>query len=82
MRGGLTSLPRCDTLRIVAIELTDILSLNEARESLNIGRMTLWRWIHDGKITCVKVGGRNMILKSEVERINREKNEQAAEPAA
>ena len=56
----------------MAIELTDILSLNETWKSLNIGRMTLWRWIRDGKITCVKVGGRNMILKSEVERVKRE----------
>ena len=63
----------------MVIELTDLLSLTDARKSLNIGRMTLWRWVRDGRIVYIKVGGRTMIPRSEVERLNRERNEQATE---
>jgi len=61
------------------IELHDFVNQTRAAEILNISRMTLWQWIKDGKIQAVIVGGLRMIPQSEVERLKREINEQAAE---
>ena len=66
------------------IELHDYVNQSRAAEALGISRMTIWQWIKDGKIQAVIIGGARMIPQSEVERLKREINEQAAggEPAA
>jgi len=61
------------------IELHDFVNQTRAAELLGISRMTLWQWIKDGKIQAVIVGGLRMIPQSEVARLKREINEQAAE---
>jgi len=61
------------------IELHDFVNQKRAAEILGITRMTIWQWIKDGKIQAVIVGGLRMIPQSEVERLTREMNEQAAE---
>ena len=64
------------------IELHDFVNQTRAAEILGVSRMTLWQWIKDGKIQAVIVGGLRMIPQSEVERLTREINEQAAGSAA
>ena len=61
------------------IELHDYVNQTRAAEILGISRMTLWQWLKDGKVQAVIVGGLRMIPQSEVERLKREINEQAAE---
>ena len=58
------------------IESPDLYDADEVAEILGIGYATVWRWIKAGKLIPVKMGGRTLIPKSEVERI---KNNQAAE---
>jgi len=60
------------------IELYDFVNQKRAAEILGISRQTIWQWIKDGKIQAVIVGGLRMIPQSEVERLKREMNEQAA----
>ena len=64
------------------IELHDFVNQTRAAEILGISRQTLWQWLKDGKLQAVIVGGLRMIPQSEVERLKREINKQAAEPAA
>jgi excisionase family DNA binding protein len=58
------------------IELKDYLNQSAAAEFLKVSRMTIWRWMEEGNITYVIIGGFRMIPRSEVERIA-EENKQA-----
>lgn len=60
------------------IELHDFVNQKRAAEILGVSRMTIWQWIKDGKIQAVIVAGLRMIPQSEVERLKREINEEAA----
>ncbi len=60
------------------IESPDLYDADEAAKILGIGYVTVWRWIRAGKLIPVKMGGRTLIPKSEIERFNKKK-EQAAE---
>ena len=60
------------------IESPDLYDADEAARILGIGYATVWRWIRAGKLIPVKMGGRTLIPKSEIERLNK-KNEQTAE---
>jgi len=66
------------------LELKDFVNQTKAAKILGVSRMTLWQWITDGKLQAVIVGGFRMIPQSEIERLKRERSEQAAsgEPAA
>lgn len=44
---------RSVSMERVTINVTDILTPTKAAEYLGIHRMTLWRWVKDGKITPV-----------------------------
>ncbi len=61
------------------IELHDFVNQTRAAETLGISRMTIWQWLKEGRIQAVIVGGLRMIPQSEVDRLKREINEQAAE---
>ncbi|GAI69994.1 unnamed protein product [marine sediment metagenome] len=61
------------------IELHDYVNQTRTAEILGISRMTLWQWLKDGRIQAVIVGGLRMIPQSEIERLKKEKNNQAAE---
>ncbi|GAI83469.1 unnamed protein product, partial [marine sediment metagenome] len=56
----------------------------EAAQLIGIGYATLYRWIRAGKLTPIRIAGRTLIPKSEVDRLKKEKNEQTAggKPAA
>ena len=63
------------------VEIEDLYDVDEAADLLGKGVATIWRRIRDDKIIVVRIAGRTLIPKSEIERF---KNNQATEsgPAA
>ncbi|MBA7668867.1 hypothetical protein ES703_76984 [subsurface metagenome] len=57
----------------------DIVTVPEAAKQLGRPKMTLYRWIEADKLIAFKLGGILFIPVTEVERLNNEKNNQAAE---
>jgi excisionase family DNA binding protein len=45
--------------------------IGQAADRLNVSRWTLARWLADGEVRCVELGGRRYIPASELERLNR-----------
>ena len=64
------------------IELQDFVNQTSAAKILGVTRMTIWNWIKEGKLQVVIVAGLRMIPQSEVDRLKREINEQAADDSA
>lgn len=54
-------------------EINDILTVPDAAKELGKPKMTLYRWIDAGKITCVRLGGVLFIPRKELERLKKEK---------
>ena len=48
--------------------MSELLTLKAVAELLKVHTQTLYYWRNHGKITFVKVGGRNRITREEVER--------------
>lgn len=44
-------------------------SVLEAAASIGVGKSTIWRWIHDGRLKTVKLGGRTLIRREELVRL-------------
>ncbi|MBA7699650.1 hypothetical protein ES703_108349 [subsurface metagenome] len=59
----------------LVVDTAEIYDTNEAARLLGIGYATLYRWIKDGKLIPLRVGGRTLIPKSEVERLKQEATE-------
>jgi excisionase family DNA binding protein len=53
---------------------TDAYGPEEAAKLLGKGEATIWRWLRDGKILAVKVGGRTLIPEKEIERLKKEQD--------
>ena len=53
----------------LVFENIDLFSVKEAAFQLNVSKMTLYRWMENGKIQSVQVGAQRAIPKSEIERI-------------
>ena len=51
---------------------TDAYGPEETAKLLGKGIATIWRWIRDGKIIAVRVGGRTFIPKQEIERLKKQ----------
>ncbi|MBA7675924.1 hypothetical protein ES703_84163 [subsurface metagenome] len=65
------------------IESDDLFDVTEAAKLLGRGYATIYRWIASGKVIPVRMDNRTLIPRSEIERLKREINEQAAsKPAA
>jgi len=58
------------------ITIDNVYETTEAARLIGIGYATLYRWIKRGKLIPIRIAGRTLIPKSEVERL---KNEKAAE---
>lgn len=59
---------------VMPLEIDDYLNQTRAGEMLGVTRVTIWNWIQSGKIQSVIVGGRQLIPKSEVDRLKEERN--------
>jgi len=60
----------------------DVLTVAAAAEEIGIHHATLYRWAEAGKVAFVRFGGIMFIPVTEVERLRRKRNNQAAESAA
>jgi len=60
------------TLKVNAV--ADAYGPEEAAKLLGKGEATIWRWIRGEKILVVRVGGRTLIPKKEIERLQRERD--------
>lgn len=43
--------------------------VDEAADSLGVGRSTVWRWIQEGRLKTLKLGGRTLIRREELVRL-------------
>jgi excisionase family DNA binding protein len=53
----------------VIFQSNDIVNVSYAATKLNVSRMTIYRWVKEGKILAVKFGKSTFIPKSEIERL-------------
>ncbi|NVM23475.1 MAG: helix-turn-helix domain-containing protein [Desulfobacterales bacterium] len=60
-------------------EVRELYTVPEAAKELSKPHMTLYRWIDADKLIAIRLGGILFVPVSEVERLKREKNKQAAE---
>ena len=58
------------TIKVDAI--ADAYGPEEAAKLLEKGVATIWRWIRNEKIIVVRIGGRTLIPKREIERLQKE----------
>lgn len=59
----------------IILESTDLTNVATAAAELHVTRMTIYRWVNDGKILAVKFGKSTFIPKSEIERLNKKGGE-------
>ena len=57
------------TIKVDAV--IDAYGPEEAAKLLGKGEATIWRWIRDEKILVVRLGGRTLIPKKEIERLQK-----------
>jgi hypothetical protein len=55
----------------VIVDMDDVVSVNEAAGQIGKGVATIWRWIKTDQIISIKLAGRTLIPKSEVERLKK-----------
>ena len=65
MTRGLAS----DTILYMPITIDNILDIQEAASALGVSYVTIYRWIKSGKIVPIRIAGRTLIPKSEIERL-------------
>jgi excisionase family DNA binding protein len=58
------------TIKVDAV--VDAYGPEEAAKLLDKGVATIWRWIRSERILAVRIGGRTLIPKREVERLQKE----------
>lgn len=63
----------------IRIETEGLYDIDEALREIGIGYATLFRWIKKGRLTSVKIAGKNYFPQCEIDRLKRERNNQAAE---
>jgi len=44
----------------------------EAAKLLGKGIATIWRWIRNGKVIAIRIGGRTLIPSQEIERLKKD----------
>jgi len=55
------------------VEIQDLYDVDEAATLLGKGVATIWRRIRDDKIIVVRIAGRTLIPKSEIERLKEQR---------
>lgn len=43
--------------------------IEDAAQALCVGKSTIWRWVHDGRVKTIKLGGRTLIRREELMRL-------------
>ncbi len=43
--------------------------IEEAAMAIGVGKSTIWRWVHDGRVKTIKLGGRTLIRREELMRL-------------
>ena len=66
----------------ITIDTNEVCEPAEAARLIGIGYATLYRWIKAGKLIPIRIAGRTLIPQCEIDRLQRERNNQAAEAAA
>jgi len=56
----------------VVLDMADVCDVEEAAALLGKGVATVWRWIKDSKITVLRISGRTLIPRSEIQRLQKE----------
>jgi len=51
---------------MVPVNFEDLLDVDEAADCLGKGVATIWRWVRDGRISVIHLGGRTLIHKDEI----------------
>jgi excisionase family DNA binding protein len=72
-----------DTINLmpkVLVDTGEVYSAQEAADLLGIGYATIYRWIKANKIIPLKIVGRTLIPKSEVERLQKERAASGSSP--
>jgi len=59
-------------------EINDVLTVPKAADELGITKVTLYEWIHADKVACVRIGGILFVPRTELDRLKKERNKQAA----
>lgn len=75
-RGVLTSYQGNDTIILmpkIVVDTGEVYAATEAARLIGIGYATLYRWIKAGKLISIKLAGRTLIPKTEVERLKSER---------
>ena len=57
----------------IKVRTDDLVTVAHAAKDLGCARLTIYRWIHAGKIVSIEVGGSPYILKTEVARLKQER---------
>lgn len=57
----------------ITVDTGEVYDATEAADKIGIGYATLYRWIKGGKLIAIKLAGRTLIPKSEVERLQKER---------
>ena len=64
------------TEREVRIRTTDLLTATRAAEYLGVSRMTLWRWVRDGKIRPIEFDNQRFFHISELRTLKEAKQQE------
>lgn len=57
----------------LAVEKVERISSTDVEKTLGVTSATLWRWAKSGYLVPIKVGRKNVYLKSDIDRILRSK---------
>lgn len=57
----------------ITVKTDDLVTIAQAAKKLGVSRQTVYRWKDAGKIVSVEVAGSPYILKTEVERLQKER---------
>jgi excisionase family DNA binding protein len=57
----------------IAVDTGEVYGATEAAKLIGIGYATLYRWLKSGKLISIKLAGRTLIPKTEVERLKTER---------
>ena len=58
----------------IVIDIPELYDPNQAAEALGVGYATVFRWIKAGKLIPLRIGGRTLIPRSEIERFKNSKS--------